>query len=342
MQLLTTQNTAPNAPSTDLVPVHRPLDEHPAAVYLGRLGAGSRRVMRHSLDTVAGLLTNDQMDAHSLPWSQIRYQHTAAARAAVTERFAPSTANRILAALRGVLREAWRLGHMNAEDYHRAVDLAPVKGETLPAGREVTPGELGALFDVCAWEQSAGGARDAALLSLLYGCGLRRAEVVSLDFGDLNTETGELRVRHGKGSKQRIVYATNGAMIALSTWLEYRGSTPGPLLRPVNKGGKVQPRRMTGNAVTKALERRAAKAGVAEFTPHDMRRSFVSHLLDAGQDISTVQRLAGHANVATTQRYDRRGEAAKRQAAASIHVPYRGPRERPKHVRRRKPKTTVQ
>jgi integrase len=70
------------------------------------------------------------------------------------------------------------------------------------------------------------------------------------------------------------------------------------------------------------IVRRAQQAKVDNVTPHDLRRSFVSDLLDAGADIATVAKMAGHANVQTTARYDRRPEAAKKRAARMIHVPY--------------------
>lgn len=301
-------------------------DRHPAVVYIARLGERSQRVMRLALETIAEIASNGRHDLYALPWGALRYQHTAAIRALLMERFAPATANRHLAALRGVLKEAWKLGIMTAEDYHRAVELAPAKGETIPAGREVTAGELRALFAVCADDPSPAGARDAALLTVLYGAGLRRSEAIGLDVADYNTETGELQIRHGKGNKARLVYATNGGKAALDLWLCVHGECAGALLVPVNKGGRVLHRRLTDNAVTNALQKRARQAGVSRFSPHDLRRSYISHLLDAGADISTVQNLAGHSHVTTTQRYDRRGEHVKRKAAELIYVPFAEPK----------------
>ena len=123
-----------------------PADRHPAAVYIASLAPGSRRTMRQALDAVAGILTSGQATAETLDWSALRYQHTQAVRAALAARHAPATANKMLAALRGVLREAWRLGYVGADDYSRAADLPAVRGSTLPRGRALTPGELRALF----------------------------------------------------------------------------------------------------------------------------------------------------------------------------------------------------
>lgn len=300
-----------------------PRDRNPAAVYLARLAVGSRRTMREALETLAKVATHGARGADNLPWHALRYQHTAAMRAQLLERYAPSTVNKMLAALRGALREAWRLGLMSAEDYRRAVDLPSVRGNVLPRGRALSSGELRALFRACAADTTAAGARDAALLALLYGAGLRRAEAVALELADYNRESGELAIRSGKGRKARTVYATNGGQEALEAWLEARGQEAGALLCPVGKDGRVDVRRLTSQALYLACQKRAREAGVKAFSPHDMRRSFITALLDSGADVVTVQRLAGHASLSTTGLYDRRGEAAKRKAAELLHVPYR-------------------
>ena len=193
-------------------------DQHPAAVYLARLAPTGRRFMRHALDEIAGVLTSGQCNAETLAWHQLRYQHTAAVRTALAARYKPSTANTALAALRGTLKEAWRLGLVDAESYYRAVDLPPVRGSSLPAGRAVSQGEELAIFKACADDKTAAGARDGALLAILAGAGLRRSEVVALDLMDYDRETSKLTIQNGKGRKARICFLKNGG----SRW---RGAT---------------------------------------------------------------------------------------------------------------------
>jgi site-specific recombinase XerD len=297
-------------------------DQHPAATYLASLAPGSRRAQATALDQIAQLL--GASDRQTLPWHRLGPQHVAFVREALAARLSPATVNRHLCALRRVLKWSWRLGLMDAEACERAADVASVRGSTLPRGRALDAGELHALFAAIATHPApAVRARDAALLSVLYGGGLRRAEVVALDIEDYDATTGALTIRRGKGRRARVVYATNGSRDALAAWLAIRGDAPGALFLPATRHGRLRPdRRLVPDAVYSWLTRLHARAGVRRCSPHDLRRSFISDLLDRGADISTVQQLAGHQNVATTQRYDRRGEATKQRAAALLHVPY--------------------
>ncbi len=321
METLAVIESLPTVAATTALPP----DRHPIHVYIARLGSGSRRTMREALNIIAAILMGGNCGAETLPWAALRYQHTAAIRAALIERYKPSMANKALAALRGVLKECWRLGYMTAEDYHRATDVPTIKAQTLPRGRALASGEIAALMSGCGRDSSPAGIRDAALIAVLYGSGLRRSESVDLDLADYNVETGELAIHGAKGRKDRLGYATNGSASALKDWLVARGSNPGPLFCSINKGGRITIRRLTDQAVLHILQKRAVQARVASFSPHDLRRSFISDLLDAGADISTAQQLAGHSNVQTTARYDRRGEATKRKTAELLHVPYLRP-----------------
>jgi site-specific recombinase XerD len=302
--------------------VELPADRHPVLVYLARLAPGSRRTMRAALEGIARLVSDGRADALALDWSQLRYQHTAAIRSRLAEAYAPATANKALAALRGVLREAWRLGLVAADAYQRATDLEPVRGERPLRGRAIDAGEVRALVAVCRECDSPLGARDAAMLGVLYACGLRRSELVALDLDDHDSETGALEIRHGKGGRARTVYVTNGAGRALAAWRTVRGTAAGPMFYRGRKGGLLVPERMSPQAVLDVLRRRSAAAKVKPCSPHDWRRTFVGELLDGGADLATVRALAGHADPATTARYDRRGERAKARAATLLHFPY--------------------
>ena len=237
---------------------------------------------------------------------------------------AASTVNLTLSAIRKLAVEAVDNGLVDEHTAAAIRRVGNVRAETVPAGRDIAPGEIAGLMLACAGDPSPAGVRDAALIGLLYVTGARRSEVVALDVGDYEPSTGALTIRHGKGNKQRRVFITNGAQDAADDWLAVRGADPGPLFCPVNKAGRLTVRRMTSQSLARMLQKRARQAGIERMTPHDFRRTAVGDLLDAGADLVTVQKILGHSSPTTTARYDRRPEEAKRKAAGLLHLPYFG------------------
>lgn len=305
-----------------------PIDHNPAAVYLASNSKSGQRPQGHALDVIASMLKGlypsvEKNACLKINWAALRFKHTAAIRARLVENYSPASTNRMLAAMRGTLKAAWQLGQMSSDDYHIAISVKNVQGETLPAGRELSAGELSALINVCSNDSTPAGARDAAIIAVMYGAGLRREEVVNLELADYDSEVGRLVVK-GKRNKERTAYVRNGGSRALDDWLHVRGDFSGPLFVPIIKGGKLTERIMTTQAIYNMLKKRAGQAGIGDFSPHDLRRTFVSDLLDAGADITTVAKMAGHASVNTTARYDRRPEETKKKAADLLHVPYSG------------------
>jgi len=294
---------------------------NPVAVYLASLGSGSSRAMTQALRVIAELLTGTKADPLMIPWWKVEYQHSQAIRSLLMERYSPASANKMLAALRGVLRESWRLGFMDAETFHRAIDIKTVPGNVISKGRSVGSGEINALVEDCYGDPSPAGIRDAAILALLYAGGLRRSEVIALNMADYDDSSGSLKILAAKGNKARTVYLGNGARAAMTGWINVRGDKPGPLLYRVRKGGKIIPERLSDQAIWVILEKRFQQAKVKPFTPHDLRRTFAGEMLDAGVDLVTVQHLMGHASPVTTSRYDRRDEKTKMEAATKIHFP---------------------
>lgn len=314
------------ATATALSPVTYPPDQNPALVYLASLGsAASRRTMHQALRVVADTVRPGS-SIEVFPWAALRREHTQAIRARLAEHSGADAANLRLSALRGVLKEAWRLGQMSAEDYQRAVDLKPVRGqqvEQAEKGRHLKQGELAALMRACD-DGSKAGVRDAALIAVAYTAGLRRAELAALQLDDWNGDDDQCVLTvHGKGNKKRVVPLAESACDALFDWLQIRGPWAGALFTRVHRGDHVTVAGMTTQALYFIMQQRAEQAGVKEFSPHDLRRTFAGDLLDAGADISTVQKLMGHASVVTTAGYDRRDAKVKRAAVNKLHIPYR-------------------
>jgi integrase/recombinase XerC len=161
--------------------------------------------------------------------------------------------------------------------------------------------------------------RDRAMLELAYSCGLRCEEIVSLDTGSFDFETEQLRVV-GKGSKERLLPVGEPAQRALRRYLE-RGRhalsvDPREAALFLSKNG----RRLSTSDVTRRLSLWVREAALAAgVSPHSLRHSFATHLLEGGADLRTIQELLGHASISTTQIYTRVDAARLREAYAATH-----------------------
>jgi len=309
-----------------LTAIPRSPDQNAAFLYLASLSARSgRNTQKQVLTVIAGWLGGT---LGAIEWGNLRYAHCIAIKSRLLDSgYSPASARKFLCALRGTMRNAWKLGQINAEDYNKAIDLGAISGHSLPAGRYIPEDEMGAIFDSCVAERTPNGARDAALFAILYGCGLRREELVNLNLDDYRPTDGTLTVR-GKRGRTRLAYITNGTLDALNDWLEIRGQQPGPLFLAVNKTHKVrQEHRLTPQMVYNTVSKRGKACGLETFSPHSLRRSFCSKLLDSGVDISTASKLMGHSNLITTQIYDRRGDRIQQEGATLLHIPYKKRKE---------------
>lgn len=294
-----------------------PASRNPATVYIASLvSKHSRRAIQSDLNAIASLTSTGVYDAFTFPWHQLEYQHCAVIRSRLSEKYAPATANRMMSSLKGVLKECKRLGLMKVEDYDKAVDLKPIRGSRPIRGRALSAEEIQSLFDACANDRSNRGVRDGAVLSVLR-VGLRRSEVVALDATDIDN-TGAVSIRHGKGDKARTVYLPKRYLPLMDYWLELRGKAEldtNALFLGVSKSDRILTNRLTDQAVLVVLRARAEQARIKEsFSAHDWRRTAISDLLDAGVDIATVAKIAGHSSVTQSEKYDRRGDKVKREA----------------------------
>jgi integrase/recombinase XerC len=207
---------------------------------------------------------------------------------------------RALSVVRSLLRWAAREGRVEANVASSV--RSPKTDKKLP--RHLRPVEVDALLEAPAARAGPLAARDRAALELLYATGLRVGELVALDWRDLDLSSRVLRVM-GKGGKERMVPFGVPAHDALLAWLrEWEAVHDGERGRsePVflNAGGG----RLSARSVRRILDRSLAEAAVAgDASPHALRHSFATHLLERGADLRAIQELLGHSSLATTQRY---------------------------------------
>ncbi len=290
---------------------------HAATTRFLRYLRAERNVSPHTLDAYASDLAQfgaflaaddlawQQTDRYTLRRYVVHLQAAGAARASIARK---------LACLRSFFRYAQREAEVVRNPAQHV--LTPRRGERLP--NALTVHEMVALLaapDLI----TAVGRRDRAILELLYAAGLRVSELVALDFNSIDWGRAEARI-WGKGSKERIVVLGELAIIALKTYIEHArpelaGRKSSGALFIHRRGGRLSDR-----SVRMLVSEYAQRAGIARaISPHTLRHTFATHLLDGGADLRVVQELLGHANLASTQIYTHISQQQARRMYLAAH-----------------------
>jgi integrase/recombinase XerC len=255
---------------------------------------------RDDLESFVGFLCNDyftlgrdQLDLKRVDHLAVRSYLAHLAR----RKLARASAARHLSAMRSFFKYLMREG---------AVEANPARGVATPKREKHLPSVLQPADVVLLLDQADTsatlGIRDRAFLEVLYASGLRISELVGIDIDDVELRARLVKVR-GKGSKERIVPFGSKAEEAIRAWLSVRGTLVSDVEEPalfVNYRGQ----RITTRSVRRLFDGYVRKASLrAGVSPHTMRHSFATHLLNAGADLRGIQELLGHVSLSTTQKY---------------------------------------
>jgi len=294
----------------------------PVKAYLSQLAPGSRRAQEIALETIAGHIDPEGESALTFPWWEIDYEHAAAVRAWLGSTYQPATARRMMSAFRQVLRNCWRLELMSSERLARVLDTEKIRGSSSVPGRALSLIELVELGHSCLAIPTKASVRDWGIISLMHLAGLRSVEVYRLRLRNIDFHNETIEVS-GKGAKSRLVPLSPGLHHILNQWLEIRGNKEGPLICELDslKADELVPLSLGG--ISAAVRRRSVASGTT-CSPHDLRRTFVTRLIDSGQDLETIRKLCGHASIETTRKYYRGGWERGRGAVASLDLPAPG------------------
>tara|TARA_R110002094_G_scaffold119046_9_gene114318 strand:- start:2560 stop:3435 length:876 start_codon:yes stop_codon:yes gene_type:complete len=262
-------------------------------------------------------------------WHELTYGQLVTVRSTLlSQGKSASTVNLTLSALRSVLKSAFQLGQLDSGKLARLCALPNMRSTRRSTGRALSSSEINNLLDACKKDQSRAGLRDELVLQLMLLGGLRRAEVVSLRRQDYDCQNGELSLI-GKGNKQRIIYISGALKSAMHQWLNQMVSSDDrtedkrqPLFTRLVSGSHGKDRSaakaLSTQAVYDIVRKRAEQAGLDPVRPHDLRRTFITRLMQQGVDLHTISKMAGHESVVTTCRYDKRDASAQQEAACML------------------------
>ena len=314
MRLVLSTIDSPLPPLSSLVlnPVQTPV-----ALYLQRLAPSSRQTMRYVLQEAADRLGAEDVAIDEFPWHQLQPGHITALVAALREDgYAPNTSSLYVNAIRGVMNQAWQQNLITQDHLLKIRAVKAGGGSRLVKGRNLRRNLIRELMDACAEDPRPQGLRDAAIIAILYGSGMRKSESVNMDLWQVDVEQRSLQVL-GKGNKELIKFAPAWAFEKLEAWLAFRRANlpdgvedDSFLFNRIRRGNHITRDRLTKHAIYYIAKQRGMQVGV-DIMPHDFRRSFITRVIEE-YDVSIAQKLAHHANIATTVSYDVRDDNERR------------------------------
>lgn len=300
------------------------LIENPALMYLATLGSkDSYRCMKSKLNKFArffgyqGLVDCD--------WKSMQPNHITIFLTAQSWGSA-RTYNCYLSAIKSVALNAWRNKQIDLDQFQRIKSLKQRRIFRAPSGRAISPEESASLIQTLN-NNSLRTIRNRAIFFLMLGCGLRRAEVCDLKLKQVSIKNKSAKII-GKGNKERTVYFPAAVLEVLRYWLEARSLNKDE----VDAGfvfGRIDNRQrlhldipLDPSSITRIVEKLVTETDNLEgrLTPHDLRRTFATRLISKNVDIVEVQKLMGHASVATTGNYVRKDEENLRKAAEKAEL----------------------
>jgi integrase len=284
---------------------------NPVQLYRLSLASKNSRAQVDKLTKRIAALENIN-NVESYPWHEMTYSKTLSIMTELEEKLAYTSVNAYLAVIKGVSKQCWMLGLMDGDTYSKIKAVQGRKGSRVPSGRAISDLEADALFTVCTNDPNiARSKRNAAILALGLFAGLRRSEIAQLKRHDIDLYNASYTVI-GKGNKQQTLPLAATALPHLTAWLEecLRQNIKGDyLFGEIEKNGNIKHLNgIIGNTVWTIIKKTAFDAGVDPDrlpSPHDMRRTLITNLLDKGINPRITQVVARHANVQTTMRYDR-------------------------------------
>lgn len=289
---------------------------NPAESYLGTLSDSGRESMRSRLNSIARYIThhkNDTQDYLRFDWSSLRRFHYEQIMHMLNREtkedgmplYSPSHLKTTWMALRKVAEQTWSLGLMDSDDFLKIKSLSFDFGQAPVRGRAVGIEEVRSLIEHCLNDSHISGVRDAAIIAIIFGTGMRRQELSNIDISNINLKEKVVRFLGKRRTINERPLPDSVIPVIYRYIEELRGFEDGVFFCRIRKSGEmiIDKKGLTPHGIYYIITKRVQECSIKHSSPHDFRRGLATFLLNDGVDIVEVRDILGHKSISTTQVY---------------------------------------